>query len=186
VQTEWVLEALRGHDFSAMSHLCDIGGGQGHLLSHLLARHPHLSGTVLERPSVAQRGQVPWAEKLELGDRCRYAPGDMFVDVPPADGYVMKMILHDWNDEECIRILANASRRAPPHARMFIVEHVIPEKADGANFATLFDIHMMCWGTGRERTALEYASLLREAGWNPVGSWFPESGVIGVIEGAKA
>ena len=61
------------------------------------------------------------------------------------------------------------------------MEHVIPE-IDTTHFATLFDIHMMCWGTGRERTTHEYASLLQEAGWNYVASWIPRSGVIGVIE----
>jgi hypothetical protein len=108
----------------------------------------------------------------------------MFVDVPPADAYIMKMILHDWNDEECARILNNMSRRAPRGGRVLIVEHVIPEHGR-ADFATLFDIHMMCWGTGRERTAGEYADLLRRAGFVHVADWFPSNEVIGVIEGAK-
>jgi hypothetical protein len=181
LQTAWVLDALRDCDFASIAHLCDIGGGQGHLLCHLLAQHPRLVGTVLERPSVLERTKTLWAERLKVGDRCRYVAGDMFVDVPSADAYLMKMILHDWSDEECAKILRNVNHRAPPAGRIFIVEHVIPE-IDTTHFATLFDIHMMCWGTGRERTTHEYASLLQEAGWSYVASWIPRSGVIGVIE----
>ena len=184
LQTAWVLEALRNYDFASMARLCDIGGGQGHLLCHILAKYPHLAGTVLERPSVLENAQTLWALKLGLGDRCRYVAGDMFADVPPADAYIMKMILHDWNDEECVRILKNVNHRAPAGGRILIVEHVIRE-IDTKNFGTMFDIHMMCWGTGRERTELEYASLLEKAGWNYVASWFPRGGVIGVIEGAS-
>jgi hypothetical protein len=185
LQTAWVLDALRDYDFASVTHLCDVGGGQGHLLCHILRQHPHLVGTVLERPSVLEHAQALWAERLNVTNRCRYVAGDMFVDVPPADAYIMKMILHDWNDEECVEILRNVNHRAPPTGRIFIVEHVISE-IDKTQFAMLFDIHMMCWGTGRERTAQEYAGLLQAAGWNYVATWFPPSGVIGVIEGAMA
>jgi len=185
LQTAWVLDALRDYDFASIAHLCDVGGGQGHLLCHLLVQYPHLVGTVLERPSVLEHSQALWAERLNVANRCRYVAGDMFDDVPAADCYAMKMILHDWNDEECVKILRNVNRRAPPAGRIFIVEHVILD-IDPTHFATLFDIHMMCWGTGRERTVQEYASLFQEAGWNYVASWFPPGGAIGVIEGTKA
>jgi len=66
-----------------------------------------------------------------------------------------------------------------------MVEHVIPDTGK-PDFASLFDMHMMCWGTGRERTVQEYRRLLQQSGWSFVTSWFPPSGVIGVIEGTKA
>ena len=184
LQTAWVLDALRDHNFTSTRHLCDVGGGQGHLLCHLLLRYPHLRGTVLERTGVLEHKDALWAARLDVVDRCRYVAGDMFVDVPSADAYIMKMILHDWNDEECVRILRIMLDRASAGGRVFVVEHLIPE-TDGGNFAALFDIHMMCWGTGRERTVREYEFLLQKAGWHYVASWFPTSGVIGVIEGAK-
>jgi len=109
LQTDWVLEALRDCDLTSTLHLCDVGGGQGHLLSHMLVRYPHLQGTVLERASVLEQKPALWAERLGVADRCRYVAGDMFVDIPSADAYIMKMILHDWNDEECIQILRNMS-----------------------------------------------------------------------------
>lgn len=184
LQTTWVIEALRDCDFSTIAHLCDVGGGRGHLLCHLLVRYPHLVGSVLERSSVIGDGQMLWADKLEVGGRCRYVAGDMFVGVPAADAYMVKMILHDWNDDECVRILRNLNRHASRAGRIFIVEHVIPDSG-GPDYAALFDIHMMCWGTGRERTVQEYRSLLHASGWEFTAAWFPPSGAIGVIEGTK-
>jgi hypothetical protein len=107
----------------------------------------------------------------------------MFKEVPKADAYGLKMILHDWNDEECIAILENIRRAAAGRARVFIMEHVVPGP-DVPHFAKLFDIHMMCWGTGQERTEAQYGELLRRAGWRSVGSYTAPSSVIGVIEGA--
>ena len=185
LQTAWTIEALRGCDFTSITHLCDVGGGQGHLLCQLLARNPHLVGTVLERSSVIEDSQTLWAERLHIRDRCSYVAGDMFVSAPAADAYIMKMVLHDWSDDECIRILRNLHVHGGTTCRVFIVEYVIPDTGK-PDFASLFDIHMMCWGTGRERTVQEYRSLLEQSGWNFVTSWFPPSGVIGVIEGTKA
>jgi hypothetical protein len=185
LQSGWVLEALRDRDFAAIRHLCDVGGGQGHLLSQLLLQTPHLRGTVLERSGVADQGEVPWAVKLGVADRCRYVVGDMFAEVPAADAYLMKMILHDWNDEQCLRILQNAHRSAPAGGRMFVVEHVIPT-ANTAHFSTLFDLHMMCWGAGRERSEREYVDLLERAGWKLAATWYPVNRFLGVVEGAKA
>jgi hypothetical protein len=118
-QTAMVLQALEGYDFSDISHLCDVGGGHGHLLCGFLGRYPHLRGSVLERPEVIADRSRLWAEKLGLGDRCHYVPGDMFKEVPPADAYMMKLILHDWNDEECVQLLET---RYPPSRVMGIVE----------------------------------------------------------------
>jgi hypothetical protein len=185
LQTAWVLQALEPCDFASFAHVCDVGGGQGYLLSHLLLRYPHLSGTVLERPGVGADGQASWGRRLGVADRCRHVGGDMFVDVPVADAYFMKMILHDWNDSECVRILRNVRERAAPAGRMFIVEHVVPEAAT-PHFAKLFDIHMLCWGTGKERTEREYAELLQASGWRYVRTWLPAEGALGVIQGALA
>jgi hypothetical protein len=97
----------------------------------------------------------------------------------------MKLILHDWNDEECVQILETIYRSAAEGGRVFIIEQVIPEPAV-PHFAKLFDIHMMCWATGRERTAAEYTALLERAGWGHRQTWYPPSKVMGVVEGAKA
>lgn len=183
-QTAWALQALEGYDFSSVSHLCDVGGGHGHLLCGFLARYPHMRGTVLERPEViADPGRL-WAAKLGLSNRCQYVPGNMFEEVPPADAYMMKLILHDWNDEECVRILETIHHSAAESGRVLIIEHLITEPAV-PHFAKLFDIHMMCWGTGRERTPAEYAALLERAGWSYRQTWYPPSRAMGIVEGAK-
>ncbi len=184
-QAAWVLEALHAYDFSRISHLCDVGGGHGYMLCRLLAKYPHLKGTVLERDAVLVDSTRLWSEKLGVGDRCRYMAGDMFKAAPNADAYLMKLILHDWNDEECVQILARQREAVAPGGRVFLVEHVIPDVRT-PHFAKLFDIHMMCWGTGRERTQDEYAGLLERAGWRYVTTWFPSSQAMGIVEGASA
>ena len=186
LQTAWTLEALQDCDLSSITHLCDVGGGQGHLLCHLLARYAHLVGTLFERSRALGQGQPIWAEKLRVAERCSLVAGDMFVDVPPADAYVLKMILHDWNDDECVQILSNLRHRAPRSGRVFIIEHVIPDSGESPDYSALFDMHMMCWGTGRERTIREYGQLLESAGWAFEAARFPLGGAIGVIEGVLA
>jgi ubiquinone/menaquinone biosynthesis C-methylase UbiE/predicted transcriptional regulator len=183
-QTDWILEALESYDFGKITHLCDVGGGHGYLLCRFLEKHPHLRGTVLERAEVISNSTRLWAREMGMSHRCEYVAGDMFDAVPSADAYIMKLILHDWNDDECVQILRNQYRDVKPGGRVFIVEHVIPEPRT-AHFSKLFDIHMMCWGTGRERTEDEYASLLERAGWTYRGTWFPSSRAMGVVEGAK-
>ena len=109
----------------------------------------------------------------------------MFEAVPKVDAYSLKMILHDWNDQECIEILSNIRKAVTGSARIFIVEHIVPEP-DVPHFAKLFDIHMMCWGTGRERTEAEYVRLLERAGWTHSGSHYPANRQMGIITGVCA
>jgi len=184
-QTTWALEALGGYDFSNVAHLCDVGGGHGHLLCGFLTKYPHLRGTVVERAEVIADRSRLWADKLGLSERCQYVPMNIFEEVPPADVYMMKLILHDWNDEECVQLLKTIHRSAVKGGRVFIIEHLITEPGV-PHFAKLFDIHMMCWGTGRERTPTEYTALLERAGWTYKHTWYPPSQMMGIVEGAKA
>lgn len=164
VETQWALAALANEDLSQIRTLCDVGGGHGHLACGLLGAYPHLEVTVLDLPEVVSQADRLWAPKLGLSDRCRYLAGDMFREIPPADAYVAKSVLHDWNDEECIRIFGNMRRAAIAEARLFLADFVVPGPEE-PHFSKLFDIHMMCWGTGRERTAAEYAGLMAKGGW---------------------
>ena len=182
VQSSWVLEALRGYDFSPIHTFCDVAGGYGHLMCALLLANPGLRGIVLDLPEVVEDVHELWARKLGLQQRCQYVAGDMFETVPKADAYSLKMILHDWNDAECIEILSNVRKAAAGPARVLIVEHIVPEP-DVPHLSKLFDIHMMCWGTGRERTEAEYVRLLERAGWMPSGSYYPTNRQMGVVTG---
>jgi predicted transcriptional regulator len=184
MHTAMVLEALNGYDFSNISHICDIGGGQGHLLSHLLSKYNHLDGTILELDPVVNNQDSSWHNKMGLQDRCKYVKGDMFEQIPPADLYTMKMILHDWNGEECIKILSNIHKSASDKSKVFIIEHIVPNPGT-PHFSKLFDIHMMCATSGRERTSEEYGSILNQSGWRYDKTHYPNSKIIGVIEGVK-
>jgi hypothetical protein len=141
-----------------------------------------MRGIVLDLPEVVQDMSELWATKLGLQQRCQYVGGDMFQAVPKADAYSLKMILHDWNDAECIKILSNIRKAAAGPARVLIVEHIVPEPGV-PHFSKLFDVHMMCWGTGRERTEDEYVRLLEQAGWKLSGSYYPANRQMGVITG---
>ena len=185
-QTSWVLEALDGYDFSNIQQVCDIGGGHGHLLCNLLLIHPHLRGIVLEMQQVIQDKSLLWANKMGISpDRCRYVSGNMFNEVPSSDAYLMKMILHDWDDKECLTVLSNIHKSSAAEARLFMIEHIVPAP-ETPRFSKLFDIHMLCVLTGRERTEEEYLALLKQAGFNHVRTHFPSSRVTGVIEAMKA
>jgi hypothetical protein len=160
-------------------------GGHGHTLCSLPVKHPHLKGTVLERHSVIAKQEMLWADKMGVGDRCTYVPGDMFQEVPPADAYMVKRILHGWKDAECCQILATMCRAAPRHGRVLIMQHVVPGP-DTPHFSKLFDIHMIIMAPGRERTLEEYAGLLEGAGWTYRQTWYPASKMLGVVKGVKA
>jgi predicted transcriptional regulator len=190
-QTNWVLDALDKYDFSNIHHICDIGGGTGHLLGNLLVKYPHVKGTVLELESVINKEESLLASKLGVSERCSYVSGNMFDNssnsqLPSADAYIMKMILHDWSDEECVRILSNVYRSSPKHARLFIAEHLVPSP-EIPHFSKLFDIHMMCAASGKERTVDEYSALLAQSGWKYVQTLhsYKQSGLMEVIEGSK-
>jgi hypothetical protein len=185
-QTRWVLEALDGYDFSEIQHVCDIGGGHGHLICNLLLRHPHLRGTVLEMEQVIQDKSMLWTNKMGIAaDRCNYVSGDMFNDVPISNAYLMKMILHDWDDKECLKILSSIQRVSATETRLFIIEHLVPGP-ETPHFSKLFDIHMLCALTGKERTEEEYLALLKQAGFKHIRTHFPPSRIMGVVEAIKA
>jgi hypothetical protein len=120
-----------------------------------------------------------WQHQATAADICQTT------ETGRADAYSLKMILHDWNDNECIEILSNLRRSASARAHVFIIEHVVPGH-DVAHFSKLFDIHMMCWGTGQERTETQYESLLKRAGWTLAGSRYPANRLMGVITGVCA
>jgi len=181
-QSAMVLGALGGYDFSGLKTVCDIAGGRGHLLCSLLSAQPHMTGAVLKRSEVIADAGNLWAEPMGVADRAQFVAGDMFEAAPEADAYFMKMILHDWNDDECVAILKTCAAAATPDARLFIVEHIVTPP-ETPHFAKLFDIHMMCWGTGRERTEAEYQDLMRRAGWTPVAAHYPDPPMMGVVEG---
>ena len=184
-ETNLVLEALKDLDLSQASHICDIGGGRGHLLCHLLMSHPHLRGTILELPATMTDPSEFWSNRLDLADRCVYVEGDMFKGIPSAGVYLMKHILHDWNDDECIQILRNAAKASGDAARLFVAEYVVPD-SNVSDFSKLFDILMMIALTGRERSESEFAAILEASGWHHTKTWRQPANSMAVVEGSKS
>ena len=175
-----VLGVLEGYDVSQFDRVCDVGGGQGYLCCRLLAAYPDLEGTVFDRPSVvAEEPDLP--DEFGVTDRCDYVGGDMFESVPEADAYVLKWILHDWSDEDCVDVLSTIRDNAPPDARLFVVEAVVPGPAQ-SHFSKQLDMTMLIHMGGRERTRTEYESLLERAGWTLADEWLPPEGPMRILE----
>ncbi|MFC7249292.1 methyltransferase [Halomicroarcula sp. GCM10025324] len=164
LESDWVKLLLRTVDVSEFGHICDVGGGHGHLLCTLLQDAPRVEGTVLELPSVVKDEDQHYHESMGLSNRVDFVAGDFFEEVPTADAYLMKHILHDWSDAECVEILSTVREAAPDDARLFVCELVVPGP-DQSHLSKLFDIHMMVSGTGKERTEAEYAELFEKAGF---------------------
>ena len=183
--TDWTISALASESCSDIREVCDIGGGHGHLGCALLKAYPQLQVTVFDLPQVVAETEYLWAPKLGLTDRCKYVGGDMFTEVPPADAYFMKSILHDWNDAECKKILTTARDAIVGSGRLFVADFIVPGP-DQPDFSKLFDIHMMCWGTGRERTSAEYADLMASTGWRYDATYRADGAFLSVVAATAA
>jgi hypothetical protein len=180
ITTDWTVTALTHEACANIRDICDVGGGHGHLGCALLKAYPQFQMTVFDLPQVIDETDHLWAPKLGLADRCRYIGGDMFSEVPPADAYFMKSILHDWSDEECRQILVVARKAVVGSGRLFVADFIVPGP-DQPDFSKLFDIHMICWGTGRERTAAEYADLMASTGWRYDATYRAQGAFLGVV-----
>lgn len=180
IETRDVLSALEDYDFSDVSRICDVGGGTGHLLSHVLTEHPHLEGEVLELPDVVeQAGAVP--EQLGVEDRITFTTGDMFEEVPAADAYLMKQITPDWSDEKCVEILNTIRAAAPAGAPVLVADQIVPGP-DTSHFAKVFDLHMLLLTGGRLRTVEEFEDLFEQSGLEFVGHHTAEDASMSVVE----
>lgn len=182
MESEMVTHLLEDVAFSEFGSVCDVGGGSGHLLCTLLQDAPSVEGTVLELPHVVEADTTHWPERMGLTDRVAFVAGDFFEAVPTADAYLLKHILHDWDDDECVEILSTIRAAAPPTARLFVCEFVVPGP-DRSHIAKLYDVHMMVATTGRERTAAEYIDLFEAAGFEHVDTHRSEGVPLATVEG---
>lgn len=185
MESAMVSDLLDGIDFSEFDQVCDVGGGHGHLVSTLINDTPSVEGVVLELPNVVEDEEQHWHEPLGVSDRVRFVAGDFFEEVPTADAYLMKHILHDWDDAECVEILSTIREAAPNRARLFNCEFVVPGP-DEPHLGKLFDIHMMVATGGQERTESEYAELFDEAGFELVETHRSGEVPMAVVEGLAA
>jgi len=153
---------VKGFDFSRAGTLADIGGGHGALLVSVLKENPAVRGILFDQPHVVARAE-PVLRAAGVADRCRIEAGSFFEAVPEGgDAYILKMILHDWDDATAIAILERCRRAIKPDGRLVVLERVLgPANQDpGARFS---DLNMLVSPGGQERTREEFAAILDAA-----------------------
>jgi O-methyltransferase domain/Dimerisation domain len=152
------------YDFSSFRHVVDVGGGQGLMLAAILAAHPKMRGTLFDQPKVVA-GAKTVLESFGVADRCDFIGGSFFDKVPDgADAYVMRVVIHDWEDAESIAILKVCRRAMPEAAKLLLIERLVgpPNEVPAAKF---MDLNMLVLPGGRERTSEEYAALFEKSGF---------------------
>jgi SAM-dependent methyltransferase len=172
---------LEAYDFSGFATLADIGGGNGEVLSAVLTKYPHLRGLLLDLPAVAERTRARLAA-VGLAERCEVRAGNFFEAVPPgADAYLLRHILHDWDDDRAVVLLRNCRAVLRPGGKFLVVEGVIPA-GNEPSVSKFFDLAMMVLPGGLERTEAEYRRLF-EAGGFRLARLVPTRTWISVLEG---
>ncbi|MEX0716928.1 MAG: methyltransferase [Planctomycetaceae bacterium] len=155
------------YDFSGIRTLADVGGGNGSLLRGILERNPSLQGILYDLPAVVERAR-PAIEGAGLAERCRTVAGNFFESVPAgADAYIMRHIIHDWDDAECLTILGHCRAAMPADGRLLVVESIIPPGNEPC-VGKLLDLTMLLMPGGRERTEEQYRALFASAGFELV------------------
>jgi precorrin-6B methylase 2 len=154
---------LEVYEFGAAARIVDVGGGTGAMLAHILAANPDARGVVIEVPAVAEAARQHLAA-VGLTSRCEVAAGDFFQEVPAGDTFLLSHVLHNWDDEHCLRILRNCRDAMTPDGRVVVFECVMPERISKPEEAVRADVAMLALTGGRERTRAEYRNLLAAAG----------------------
>jgi len=176
------------YEFSEYSTLADIGGGRGHLVCRVLARHPGLSALLFDLPQVISTARE-WLAKFEFADRCRLQSGSFFEHVPAGnDLYTLEYVLHDWDDDDCETILRNCAAAMRGSSRLLILEKPLSgdDESDDLQWLALRDIHMMLVHGGRERTLQQYDRLLESASLQRVSHRQLDPNLPDIIEARRA
>ncbi len=151
---------IASYDFSGFGLIGDIGGGRGHLLRAVLDSVPTAKGVLFDLPHVIEEAASVASERLTL------QAGDFFRDaLPICDAYLVMEVIHDWRDEEAVAILKAIRRVAPSHAKLLLIEQIVPNDP-GPHWAKTLDIHMLALLGGRQRTRQEYEALFDSAGFS--------------------
>ena len=150
---------LASYDFTPFKRIGDIGGGRGHLVGAVLERVPTARGVLFDLPHVVADPEGVQSARLER------RAGDFFRDdLPACDAYLVMEVIHDWGDAESIAILKAIRRAAPPHAKLLLIEEMVPDDA-GPAWSKILDIHMLTLLGGKQRTRSEYEALFAASGF---------------------
>jgi C-methyltransferase len=170
-----------GYPFGELRRLCDVGGGHGDLLAEVLLRHPRLAAVLLDSPGMLATAR-PYLGARGVLARVELVAGSFFAAVPAGcDAYLLKNVLHDWDDERALRILGNCRRAMGPGQRLLVVEAVV-EAGTTREIGPLSDLQMMVVCGGRERGRADYARLFERAGFR-LRRVTPAAGPMSVVEG---
>jgi hypothetical protein len=172
-------ETARHINTDAVKVVADIGGAEGAMTHALMQLNPELQGIVFDRPNVVP-GAIAAAKELGLDDRLTAVAGDFFESVPEADLYLLKYILHDWDDASCIWILERCRRAMRKGARIAVIELMLGKMGE-PGLAPMMDMNMMVMVSGRERSLTEYEKLFNPAGLS-VSSVIPTNTPMMIIE----
>ncbi len=152
-----------GYDWDALTHVVDVGGGNGTLLATILTAHPGLRGTLVDLAGPAERARHTLAE-AGVGERSEIVAASFFESLPPgADAYLLSGVLHDWDDAHAREIMRRCAEAAGPAGRVLVIEHCELDGA-GSETRTGMDLRMLAFTGGRERTAAGYEELATAAG----------------------
>jgi hypothetical protein len=158
------LAAMAAYDFSGISSVADIGGGQGAFIRCLLRSNQRISGVLFDSLSVIEGAKL-FIEADGLERRCRAIAGDFFESVPHgSELYVLKNVLHDWDDKSALTILKNCRRAIDDSGRLLVIENVMPDSNE-VSFGSLLDLNMLVMCGGQERTGAEFRRLLEASGF---------------------
>jgi hypothetical protein len=172
------------YDFSSIQTLVDVAGGQGLLIASILKSNPTLKGILFDQPYVIERAK-PFMEAEGVLERCQLAAGNFFESVPGGgDAYILKHIIHDWDDERAIAILKQCHKVMPANGKVLVAEQVIPP-GNEPFMGKFFDLHMLVMTSGgRERTEAEYRALFEKAGFK-LTRIVPTQEEVSIIEGIR-
>jgi O-methyltransferase domain len=150
---------LANYDFSPFKTIVDVGGGRGHLLRAVLDAAPNATGVLFDQPHVVKDARSTVSPRLKLQG------GDFFEDaLPVCDAYMIMQVIHDWSDAQAVEILSAIRRAAPAHAKLLLIEAIVPEDVN-PSWIKMLDIFMMVLLTGKERTRGEFDELLTSSGF---------------------
>ena len=170
-------------DPSPFHTIVDVGGSQGVLLRNLLQRAPKAQGVLFDLPEIIESARLV-IERSDMKDRVQLIGGDFFKEVPSGgDLYLLKQILHDWDDDHAKSIVANIHHAARPGAKLLILEMLLPDQPQPSP-VTFMDLNMLVMLGGRERTGAEFASLLAAGGFR-VERVIPTPGMLSGIEAIR-
>ena len=158
---------IGAYDFSKFRRIADIGGGEGGLLSAVLEAAPIANGILFDQPRAVEAARRTLANKA-VSDRIDFVAGDFFDAVPKgAELYVLKQILHDWDDEHAEKILATCRRSMLAGSRLLVLEMMIEPNVA---FPKRLDLMMMAWTGGRERTQDQFDRIFAKTGFSLIGT----------------